>query len=200
MRRRLRHDWRHRSASDRRGWRGLDETPLERPSFWPKRSRWRIAVAARPFLLLAVLLLLWSGFDPALVEPFGPLATEPETVDRHFSRCGPGSGAACVVDGDTFRLGARRIRIIGIDAPEVHARCPAEARLAEAATVRLQQLLNAGPFEMVGRIDDMTDRYGRELRALRRTAPKETTVSIADEMRSAGLARRYLGGWRAGWC
>ena len=31
-------------------------------------------------------------------------------------------------------------------------------RLAEAATARLQGLLNQGPFEMVGRVDEMQDR------------------------------------------
>ena len=36
-----------------------------------------------------------------------------------------------------------------------------EARLAEAATTKLRELLNDGEFEMVGRVDDMQDRYGR---------------------------------------
>ena len=72
--------------------------------------------------------------------------------------------------------------------------------MAEAATAGLQRLLNQGPFEMVGRIDGMTDRYGRDLRAVRRTLPDGTVQSIAGEMRSSGLARRYLGGLRGGWC
>lgn len=137
--------------------------------------------------------------DPALVEPIGPLASDPERVSAHFTRCGRERGHACVVDGDTIRLGDRRIRIIGIDAPEVKASCPAEARLAEAASVRLQQLLNAGPFAMVGRVDEPTDRYGRELMALRRTLPDGSEQSIAEMLRNEGLARRYMGSKRS-WC
>ena len=48
------------------------------------------------------------------------------------------------VDGDTFRLGNRRIRIVGIDAPEVEGQCSAERDLAAAATVKLRALLNDG--------------------------------------------------------
>jgi hypothetical protein len=82
----------------------------------------------------------------------------------------------------------------------VRARCPAEARLAEQATARLQALLNQGAFEMVGRIDDMTDRYSRDLRLIRRKRADGNYQSIADDMRESGLARRYLGGFRTGWC
>ena len=105
----------------------------------------------RPLILLGILVSLYVGAgDPALVEPPSWLATEPESVSAEFTRCGAGGAEACVVDGDTFRLGTRRIRIIGIDTPEVNARCPAEAEQAEAATAMLQGLLNQGPFEMVG--------------------------------------------------
>lgn len=64
-----------------------------------------------------------------------------------------------MIDGDTFKLGDRKIRIIGIDAPETHPpRCAAEAAMGEAATARLQALLNEGPFDMVGSRADLTDR------------------------------------------
>ena len=68
--------------------------------------------------------------DPALVEPPAFLSTEPERISERFTRCGPGRGHACVVDGDTIKLGERKVRIIGIDAPEVHGACPEETRLA----------------------------------------------------------------------
>ncbi|HEU5286057.1 MAG TPA: thermonuclease family protein [Sphingomicrobium sp.] len=143
---------------------------------------------------------IWPAADPALVEPPVFLASEPEKVDQHFSRCGPGRGHACVIDGDTFKLGKRKVRIIGIDAPEVKARCPEEAAKAEASTAELQRLLNQGPFEMVGRIDDRQDRYGRDLRAIRRIRPNGTKQSIAEDMRASGLARRYWGGLKSSWC
>ena len=136
-----------------------------------------------------------------LVDPPGFLSSEPEQISAHFTRCGPGRGNACVVDGDTFKLGKRKIRIIGIDAPETHpARCAEEARLGELATVKLQQLLNERPFEMVGRIDDMHDRYGRDLRVIRRLNPDGSYQNMAEAMRASGLARRYLGGFKQGWC
>lgn len=145
--------------------------------------------------------MVWAGADPALVEPPSWLSADPEHVGEHFTRCGIGRGHACVIDGDTFKLGERKIRIIGIDTPETHPpRCADEARLGEQATARLQELLNQGPFEMVGRFDDMKDRYGRDLRAIERKRPDGSTQSIASEMRESGLARRYLGGLRSGWC
>lgn len=177
--------------------------------FWPERSisaggvardTWRWLGRLRPFILGAVLLAIWPAMDARLVEPPAWLASEPEPVDERFTRCGRGRAHGCVVDGDTFRLGQRRIRIVGIDAPEVNGQCPAEARLAEAATVRLMQLLNAGAFEMVGRIDEPTDRYGRELKTLRRRMADGSYASIAAQMREEGHARRYVGGLRGGWC
>jgi micrococcal nuclease len=151
--------------------------------------------------LLAILLLLWAAFDPALVEPPAILTGEPERVSGQFTRCGPGRGTFCVVDGDTIKFGERKIRIIGIDAPEMHpSRCSEEARLGEAATAQLQRLLNRGDFVMIGRIGGTRDYYGRDLRALRRTRPDGSFQSIAEDMLTSGLVRRYLGGLRGGWC
>ncbi|MEO6199469.1 MAG: thermonuclease family protein [Sphingomicrobium sp.] len=160
----------------------------------------RLLGALRPFILGGIALAIWPTLDPALIEPPAFLATDPEMVDEHFTRCGPGRGHACVIDGDTIKIGQRKVRIIGIDAPEVHAVCAKEVELAEAATVELQRLLNQGPFRMTGRIDDSRDRYGRDLRALSRVHTDGTTQSIAEDMRASGLARRYLGGFKAGWC
>lgn len=157
--------------------------------------------ALRPFILAAILVAAWPTLDPALVEPPAFLSTEPERVSAQFTRCGIGRGHACVIDGDTFKLGERKVRIIGIDAPETHpAQCQRESNLGEAATARLQQLLNEGPFEMVGRIAGSTDRYGRDLRIVRRERDDGSVQSIADEMRSSGLAKRYVGGFKSGWC
>jgi hypothetical protein len=189
----------------RRRLRGVDEfNPQRRIRFWPQEQRrtrlGRIAFHARPFVLLGALLTVWAGMDPALVEPPAFLSTDPERVSKSFTRCGPGRWHACVIDGDTFKLGTRKVRIIGIDAPETHpARCPEEARLGEQATAKLQELLNRGPFEMVGRLDGMKDRYGRDLRVVQRKLPDGSTQSIASEMRTSGLAHRYTG-FKTGWC
>ena len=171
--------------------------------FWPQPRRSplrRLLFAARPFVLAAVLAAIWIGLDPALVDPPALLSNAPERISETFGRCGVGRSHACVVDGDTFRIGTRRVRIIGIDAPETHpARCPEEARLGELATARLQDLLNQGPFEMVAPAYGDRDKYGRELRTIQRKQADGSFQSIASEMRESGLAHRYTG-FKTGWC
>ncbi|MBI1321312.1 MAG: hypothetical protein GC168_20495 [Candidatus Hydrogenedens sp.] len=107
-----------------------------------------------------------------------------------------------VVDGDTFRVRARLwpgltaetlIRIEGIDAPELHGRCPAETQRAEAAQRRLKALL--GHLVTLTRIKP--DKYGDRKRA-HVTAQDGTDVGAA--MIAAGLARPYRGGRRKSWC
>lgn len=112
----------------------------------------------------------------------------------------PGRGTYCVIDGDTFKLGERKVRVVGIDAAEVHARCPAEAIQAERSTAALQRWLNRSPFQMTARLDEPTDRYGRDLRIVKRVAPDGREDRLADFMQAEGEARSYLGGYRGGWC
>lgn len=169
------------------------------PGRRPRGSR--LLVGLRPWALLVALIALWVFYDPMLYEPPAFLAGKPEHIVGQFTRCGRGRGTFCVVDGDTFKLGERKIRLIGVDAPETHpARCPAEARMGEAATAELQRLLNEGPFTIIGRIDRPVDRHGRELRAVTRARPDGSTQSIAEALRARELVRRYRGGMRKSWC
>jgi len=155
----------------------------------------------RPVLLLIALVTLWFvADDAALLEPPGFLQTEPEVIAGSFTRCGPGRGYYCVIDGDTFKVGERDIRVVGIDTPEVEAECAAEAQAAERATQALQNWLNLASFRMTARIDEARDKYGRELRIVKRVNPDGSEDRLADHMREGGFARRYLGGWRGGWC
>ena len=111
-----------------------------------------------------------------------------------FSICHTGGGTNCVVDGDTAWIGGVKVRVADIDAPETHpSRCPVEAKLGNAATDRLAELMNAGPFEMRS-IDRDTDRYGRKLRVLVRDGR-----SLGNELVSEGLARTW-DGRRHPWC
>ncbi len=141
-------------------------------------------------LLLLGLLLALSWW---LQRPPAP-SVGPERVAEHFTRCGSEGGFACVVDGDSFRLGKRRIRIRGIDAPEREGACAAETALAERSAAQLTELLSAGAGTMTAVGGDERDQYGRELRALTRNGR-----SIGEEMVEAGLAHDYRGA-KIGWC
>jgi endonuclease YncB( thermonuclease family) len=119
-------------------------------------------------------------------------ATDQETAT--FGLCRSGGGANCVVDGDTIWYQGTKIRIADIDTPETHEpRCAAEAELGAKATVRMHQLVNAGPFSLKP-IDRDADRYGRKLRILTRSGR-----SLGDILVDEGLARYYAGGRRS-WC
>ena len=169
----------------------------------PRRGKsWRQAFGeTRPVLLLIALAALWViAGDAVLFEPPAFLQTAPETIAGRFTRCGPGRGHYCVIDGDTFKIGERKVRVVGIDTPEVAAQCPAEAAAAERATRALQAWLNRGPFRLSARIDEPADRYGRDLAIVKRVAPDGSEDRLADFMRERGYARRYLGGARGGWC
>jgi endonuclease YncB( thermonuclease family) len=115
-------------------------------------------------------------------------------VRTHFGLCFIGGGYNCVVDGDTIWLQGEKIRIADIDAPETHdPRCSSEKALGDRATLRLQQLLNAGTITLRP-IDRDHDRYGRLLRLV-----LVDGESVGDVLVNEGLARRY-GGGRRPWC
>ena len=172
-------------------WRGEPARPNILVRFW-RAIRW--------WLALIVLAVVWVLYRNAIAyDPPAFLQGEPVEVSGTFTRCGAGRGQLCVVDGDTLKLDQRTIRLVGLDAPEVRARCPAEALGAERATAVLQRWVNAAPFELVPRLDSPTDKYGRELMTARRdvSGRPETAAEVLIE---AGVARAYLGDARQGWC
>ncbi|NBO20938.1 MAG: thermonuclease family protein [Rhodobacteraceae bacterium] len=96
-------------------------------------------------------------------------------------------GPARVVDGDTLAMGAQKLRLYGIDAPEIHQTCRREgkawpcgvfARDALAKLVALGRLSCAGQGH---------DRYGRVLVICQNGAG-----DIAEAMVRAGAATAYL--------
>lgn len=104
------------------------------------------------------------------------IATCPPAGPRH----------TCVVDGDTVWIAGEKIRILGIDAPEMQGRCPAERALAIRSRDRLVGLLRAREvtIERKGK-----DRYGRTLARL---------GDVGDVLMREGLAHRWPD--REGWC
>lgn len=112
-----------------------------------------------------------------------------------FRRCAGGSRVNCIVDGDTLWSNGVKIRVADIDAPEISKpRCAAEKALGERATVRLMQLVNAGPFQMHSWPGRDEDKYGRKLRVLVRDGR-----SLGDILVSEGLVRTWTGR-REPWC
>jgi endonuclease YncB( thermonuclease family) len=108
-----------------------------------------------------------------------------------------------VIDGDTFEARVRvwpgvdvttRVRLRGIDAPEMNARCAAERIRAEAARDALAALLadrgltvlNIGPDKYAGRI--VAD------------AATRRTPDVSGALLAQGVARVYTGGRRQSWC
>ena len=111
-----------------------------------------------------------------------------------FGLCHAGGGTNCVVDGDTFYMRGEKVRIAGIDAPETHPpSCAEEARLGEAATERLQSLLNSGAVTMTS-FDRDRDSYGRLLRNV-----AVNGADVGEALIGAGVAREYRSG-RQPWC
>jgi endonuclease YncB( thermonuclease family) len=127
----------------------------------------------------------------------GPQILRPQRVagSGAFRLCAGRRQASCVVDGDTIWHGGVKIRLADIDTPEVFSpKCASEAALGRRATGRLQELLNAGPFEVVPSGSRDADRYGRKLRIVVRDGR-----SLGDILIAEGLARRWDGARRS-WC
>jgi endonuclease YncB( thermonuclease family) len=129
-------------------------------------------------------------------------ATSPVSAGETFN--GPvAASVVAVVDGDTLEVSARiwlgidiatRVRIRGIDTPELHSRCAQEKAMAEAARARLVSL--AGDNVRLTNIAN--DKYGGRVDADVATA---AGADLAAAMIATGLARRYDGkGERADWC
>lgn len=134
------------------------------------------------------------GGVAALAASASATASASDTETAAFSICKSGGGTNCVVDGDTIWYRGSKIRIADIDTPETHQpQCAAEAARGAAATRRLHQLVNAGPFSLQS-INRDEDRYGRKLRILTRGGQSLGGVLVEE-----GLARYYAGGRRS-WC
>jgi endonuclease YncB( thermonuclease family) len=108
-----------------------------------------------------------------------------------------------VLDGDTFEARVKiwpgmeavtRVRLRGVDAPEMKARCEDERVKALAAKDALTQMLSEGS---VGLSNVSQDKYGGRVDADASTA---TARDIGEALVALGLARRYGGGRRLSWC
>src|SRR5262249_41531763 len=113
-----------------------------------------------------------------------------------------GADVLKVIDGDTFEADAKiwlgqsvdvRVRISGMDAPELHARCSSELARAKAARDYLANRIANGTVWLS---DVRYDKYGGRVRATVHDAQGD----VAADMIRQGLARPYHGERRRSWC
>ena len=108
-----------------------------------------------------------------------------------------------VIDGDTFEARVRvwpgldvdtKVRLRGIDAAELHARCADELAKAQAARSALEAILGEGDVTVsqVG-----VDKYGGRVDAV---AATRSTADVSAAMLLGGWARAYDGRRRESWC
>ncbi len=128
--------------------------------------------ASRPWIPTPLALLVLAGGGLWLAAEFELRAG----VDVHgqFALCMGTGQARCVVDGDTIRYGGERIRLVGLDAPEIFSPdCATERDLGWRAANRLVDLLNEGPFRLVeGERDRDVLRTPAQDRHARRPIPR----------------------------
>lgn len=108
-----------------------------------------------------------------------------------------------VIDGDTFEAQVRiwpgivmttKVRLRGIDAAELHARCAVEYDKAVAARDALTRLLAEGGV-VISQVSQ--DKYGGRVDA---DVATQTTPDVSSSLLQAGLVRPYSGGRRRSWC
>jgi len=167
-----------------------------------RHSRWALAPVGGIF---AAGLFVGAAIGPTL--PIGaPVMPAVAEVGQENPAVTVGAYAAevlRVLDGDTFEARVRawpgidittKVRLRGIDAPEMRARCPEERAKAEAARDALAAMLR-GTEVIISRVG--LDKYGGRVDADAATAQ---TPNISAAMLAAGLARPYRGGRREFWC
>ena len=106
-----------------------------------------------------------------------------------------------VYDGDTFTALAHpwpdidvtvRVRVKGVDAPEIRGKCESEKERARAARHRVRALVKDGVS--LTAISD--DKYNRKAAHVILPDGRD----LADILVSEGYGRRYDGGKRESWC
>jgi len=109
-----------------------------------------------------------------------------------------------VIDGDTVAVVVRvwpavliqtSIRLLGVDTPELKGKCESERAKAREASAFVKKLLPAGAQITLRKVkpDKYAGRHDADIFI-------EGDRSLADALIDAGLARRYDGGRRQGWC
>jgi endonuclease YncB( thermonuclease family) len=166
-------------------------------------SRWGVAATFAAGCVAGALIVVTVQSRPAPASvPGASTDGRPAIAAPASARTHP-ADVLRVIDGDTFEARVHvwpgldittKIRLRGIDAPELKARCPAERTMAEAARDALADILAEGA---VGISAVTPDKYGGRVVA---DAATRSVASVSAELQAKGLARGYRGGRRLGWC
>jgi len=148
--------------------------------------------------------LPWAGVP----EQSGERSVSPPSPPATWSRDGNTAVRHAVevlrvIDGDTFEARVHlwpglemttRVRLRGIDAPEMKGACVEEVRMAETASEALRVQLAGGDVTI---FNIGPDKYNGRVVA---DAATRRTPSVSSALLAAGHARPYQGGRRGGWC
>ena len=168
------------------------------PSASPRGGILILAVACFAAGLTAGALLM-----PAAVNGTASAAAPSSAAPAPVLRAAYPAEVLRVIDGDTFEAWVRiwpgtdvttRVRLRGIDAAELHARCDEEKVKAIAAREALARILAESA---VGVTNIGIDKFGGRVDADVSTA---RTANVSTAMLDGGYARAYAGGRRQSWC
>lgn len=101
------------------------------------------------------------------------------------------NGTALVVDGDSLKLNGERVRLLGIDAPELHQKCEKNGKswkCGRAATSALKKMIGSQKVECRGA------EFDRHERLLATCYVNE--LNLNKKMVRAGWAVSYRGNYR----
>lgn len=179
------------AKSDKKG--GMDSSSVQPRAPYQRQTKhktigrqvnfWHFTLA----MGLMLLALAWSADSPASQRLAGPVLAE--VIE--------------VVDGDTVLVAAHiwpdhqvvtRVRLVGIDAPEIKSRCAKEQRLARRAQAHLQALLAGGDVVL------RNIRFGKYAGRVLASMETHAGTDVGQALLKGGFARPYTGGKRASWC
>ncbi len=131
-------------------------------------------------------------------------ADDPARATGHDVVPGPvPARVVAVIDGDTITVRARiwigqdvetRVRLSGVDAPELRGACPREKALARDARALVVRAVDRARVTLS---EIRHDKFGGRVVARVRT---EAGEDLATLLVAAGLGRAYDGGKRRAWC
>ncbi len=151
----------------------------------------------------------WLNWPASTTSPLSPheiqAARDAETIWKTAGNSGIRHPVEVLrtIDGDTFEARVHlspgqepttRVRLRGVDAPELKGACPQETRMAEASSAALRGLLGEGGVTIY---HISPDKYNGRVVA---DVATRRTDNVSAALLAAGHARSYGGGHRSSWC